>query len=102
MREEVSIIGGAWAESVVVIDDFQVPDDPDYGFDDYGEGRRLCLEHLRFPEPSPGKVFWPAASSGIETGRRRGCVVLATDDAAAKELETLGSLRKHRGRSCGQ
>lgn len=94
LREEIAIIESVWAESVVVIDDFQVPDDAGYGFDDYGESRRLCLEYLQVPRALVFKIFWPSAPSGVETGRRRGCVILATDDAAAEKLGGVKSLRR--------
>ena len=46
LAEELQIIGRAWIRAVVMIDDFQVPSDDGYGFDDYGKGRALnesCL-----------------------------------------------------------
>jgi hypothetical protein len=100
LREEISIIASAWTESVIVADDFQVPDDAGYGFDDYGEGRRLCLEYLQGSSPFALPIFWPSAPSCVETGQQRGCVVLATNDAAAETLVIVKSLRRQRDSSC--
>ena len=44
LREELELITRHFAKSVVVIDDFEVPGDPGYGFDDYGPGKRLALD----------------------------------------------------------
>jgi predicted O-methyltransferase YrrM len=40
VRAEMEFIFAAWPNAVVIIDDFQVPDDAGYAFDDYGPGRR--------------------------------------------------------------
>ena len=46
LRDEVELIFRNWKRAIVMVDDFQVPDDLGYGFDDYGEGKRLTLEYL--------------------------------------------------------
>ena len=50
LRDELEIALGQFANAVVLIDDFQVPDDPGYGFDDYGPGKTLNLEYLAHGE----------------------------------------------------
>ncbi|MGH7488291.1 MAG: hypothetical protein ACREMY_22235, partial [bacterium] len=62
--------------AVLMIDDFQVPGDPGYSFDDYGPGKALTSEYL--PELNGWGLFYPCAPSSSETGARRGCAVLAT------------------------
>lgn len=75
LREELEIIAKAWQSGVVVIDDFEVPDDPGYTFDDYGPSKRLSVDYL----PDVGwSVFFPALPSSEETGGRRGCAVLVS------------------------
>ncbi len=78
VREEVATIAENWTEYVVVIDDFQVPGDPGYGFGDYGPGNQLTADHL----PSAGGflVLYPKTPASEETGRRRGCCVLVAED----------------------
>lgn len=36
-----------WSRFVAMIDDFEVPGDAGYGFDDHGPGRALTLEYIR-------------------------------------------------------
>ena len=94
LLEEIEAICTHWGEPIIMVDDFEVPDDPGYAFDDYGEGTRLCLSLL---EPLLGfklVPFFPAARSEQETGRRRGCVVLAQQGHAAERLASVSSLRR--------
>lgn len=76
LAEEVAIIAENWRESAILIDDFQVPGDPGYAFDDYGPGRALTMEYLRPPEE--WGVLYPSACSEQETGAVRGCVLLVS------------------------
>ena len=76
-----------------MIDDFQVADDPGYGFDDYGEGKALIRAYLEpFMVRDKLSLFYPAAPSSEETGFKRGSVVLARQ-AAEKHLMSLPQLR---------
>ncbi len=92
IREELAIIASEWRQFVVMIDDFAVPHDPGYGFDDWGEGKRLTLADSGVQGTPDVSVFWPAAPASEETGERRGCVVLARGPAAAA-LAGVSSLR---------
>jgi hypothetical protein len=74
LMEELTIIAPNWSESAIVIDDFQVPGDSGYGFDDYGQQGRLTVDFL--PELAGWGALYPSAASAIETGGRRGYVVL--------------------------
>jgi hypothetical protein len=86
--EELEILAGQ-QRAVVMIDDFQVPDDPGYGFTHYG-GAPLNLDYL--PELSGWRSFFPAVPSSRETGARRGCIVLASA-SLAEAIGRLGTLR---------
>ena len=92
LREEVTMIMQHWRESIIMIDDFQVPDDDGYGCDVLDCGTKLSLECLK-PVSQFGLVAFPAAPSAGESGARRGCVILATADAAAETLAKATSLR---------
>jgi len=76
LREEIDIVAGHWVHAVIVIDDFEVPGDSGYGYDDYGPGRRLSAEYL--PDLPGWTVAYPSIASSDETGARRGCVILAS------------------------
>ncbi len=75
-----------------LIDDFKVPNDEGYGFDDYGEGATLSLDYL-LPLEDLGVVpYFPGSPSSLETGVCHGCVVLARHSRLIDALENLRSL----------
>lgn len=78
LAEELEIIFGWSPDSVVVIDDFEVPGDPGYAFDDYGVGKALTAEYISgVAERFKLHANYPTTPSADETGAVRGCVVLA-------------------------
>jgi hypothetical protein len=93
--EEIDLICKYWNMSVVMIDDFQVPGDEGYIYDDYGSGKRLSLEYLYPLSKVQMTAFFPSKPSQYETGARCGCVVLAQYNAAAKKMSLVNSLRPH-------
>lgn len=99
LYKEVELIGRHWNEVVIMIDDFEVPDDDGYKFDDYGNGKKLCLDYLN---PLLGaqqwSVFFPAAASSEESGIKRGCVVLV-NKAMEDEIKNIDSLRLYEARN---
>ena len=80
----VAVILNAWRDAVVVIDDFEVPGDSGYAFDDYGMGRRICIDYL--PEMPGWILFFPSVHSGLETGARRGCAVVVSPSMSLDAL----------------
>jgi len=96
LREELEIICSEWKNFVIMIDDFQVPGDNGYQYDNYGKGKTLSvgafsgifLKHELIP-------FFPALSSDEETGKsgKSGCVVLARKGVFSETLSSLQSLR---------
>lgn len=84
LAREIELILGRRPDAVAMADDFQVPDDPGYGFDDHGPGRRLTVESI---EPLVGRLglrgFLPDCPAAQETGARRGSIVLARHHAPA-------------------
>jgi hypothetical protein len=96
LRDELEIVFGHFANAVVLIDDFQVPDDPGYGFDNYGPGKTLNLEYLRAAKTPPLAIYFPSTPSAQETGAKRGCVVVTANPAMAVILDRLELLRRWR------
>lgn len=90
LAEEVSIITHNWTSAVIMIDDFQVPDDEGYGFDEFGP-LRLNRNYLQSRD-SVGdyRYLWPSVPSGEETGYRRGCGVLVPPTLLGAALEIKG------------
>lgn len=78
LRDEIQIVVRAWEQAVVVIDDFQVPGDSGYAFDDYGPGMRLDTSYLPMDSLAGWGLFFPAAASVTETGARRGWAMLVS------------------------
>jgi hypothetical protein len=95
LREELKVIFENWQKAVVMIDDFQVPGLPGYGFDHYGKGRTLCVDFLRPKCPPDVAFFFPAVAPEFESGQKRGCAILAWDDEIVGKLKSLGLLRFH-------
>lgn len=90
--EEVRLIASRWTDYVVLIDDFQVPGDPGYGFDRYGD-RNLNLSLLAPALQASGiEAFFPAIHSSQESGRKRGSVLLASP-SLVDAVRKCGSLR---------
>lgn len=91
VRYEILELLSGWDSFCAVIDDFKVPGDPGYGFDDYGPGAVLdatLFEGLPLADVS---LFYPSVPSADETGDRRGWVVLGRGPEIEREL------RRHDG-----
>ena len=82
LRDELEIILRHGPPSIIMVDDFRVPFDEGYKFDDYGPGKVLDLSILAFLRDEPVQIFFPNTPSEHETGAKRGCVVLSTADLA--------------------
>lgn len=95
LREEVDMITSRWADSIIVIDDFKVPDDSGYGFDAYGDDE-LSMDYLGSKAIGRYEAFWPNCPSGKESGARRGCVILVAPSVRS-EVQGLPELRRIEG-----
>ncbi|MEX0827730.1 MAG: hypothetical protein WD005_02140 [Haliea sp.] len=86
LDEEIEILCEDFERNfVVMIDDFEVPGDAGYGYDDYGKHKSLTMETFEPTFARNGLTpFFPTAPSEHETGARRGCVILARGSNAAK------------------
>jgi hypothetical protein len=92
--KEIDLIFGHNPNAIAMVDDFQVPDDPGYKFDDFGERKILNLDYLRdVITRFDLSVFFPVCRSEHETGAKRGSVVLARG-FMAESLTKLVTLRE--------
>jgi predicted O-methyltransferase YrrM len=94
LRAEVSFILGHWNSCVIMIDDFLVPDDPGYRYDDYRAHGRICRDYLLPVLRDDTVGFVPSVRSDDETGARRGCGIfvpasLAPALGGVKELRRM-------------
>lgn len=94
LRGELETIASAWSDFVVLIDDFAVPGDEAYGYDDYGSAGRLDLDLLAASALPSVAVYWPSAPSIEESGARRGWVVLASLGTVDDTLCTMTTMRR--------
>jgi hypothetical protein len=80
--EEVDQIFSRHPSPVIIVDDFRVPTDSGFAYDDYGRGKCLSVTNLHEAVTARPAMFFPRYASAHETGARRGCVVLAQGDLA--------------------
>jgi len=80
--EEVDQIFSRHPSPVILVDDFRVPTDSGFAYDDYGKGKCLSVTNLHEAAATRPSMFFPKHASAHETGARRGCVVLAQGDLA--------------------
>jgi hypothetical protein len=95
LAEEIEIIFSSQRSTVVLVDDFKVPGDDGYAYDDYGEGKALTTDYVEPLRARFGlKLFFPSLRSDEETGLKRGCVVIASDPDLVAHLRELVTLRE--------
>lgn len=84
LREELDIIGRRWRSFIVLIDDFRVPHDNGFGYDSYEAGT-LEWDYVQAElERMNGAAYYPAYSSEIETGAKRGFLLIGSRDTEKK------------------
>ena len=94
LAEEVDIIFGHWPDAVVMVDDFQVPFDNGYQYDDYGADKSLTNTYLDNNLKVSNERFFPSLPSESETGAKRGSIILTHTIKTGQKLKTLDTLRK--------
>jgi tetratricopeptide (TPR) repeat protein len=93
LRDEAELAVTHFAKAILLIDDFAIPDDPGYGFDDYGPGKQLSLEYLSKCNLPALATYFPPPSHQ-ETGARRGCIVITANMEMAAILDQIPLLRR--------
>ena len=98
LAEELDIVFSRCPAAIVMIDDFQVPFDTGYEYDNYGPAKALVPGYIA-PAVSAHclQAFYPSTCSADESGARRGCVVLAKHPALVATLSSLSLLRRDDG-----
>lgn len=96
LEDELRLICGNVKEHIIMIDDFEVPGDPGYAFDDYGPRKRLAVDYVKsVPGSEEFHVFFPKAPSSEETGYKRGTAIITANPAIARKLESFAALRAY-------
>jgi hypothetical protein len=93
LRRELDWILVRYPHCVAMIDDFEVPGDSGYGVADYGAGKRLDLATFPLDRDARVAAYFPARPSALDSGARRGCIVLATPSLSAR-LDSMPALRR--------
>jgi hypothetical protein len=93
LEDELKIIFNNWNDAVVMVDDFQVPDDPDYRYDSYFNGKALNFDLLNSISDINFSIFLPKERGVFETGARKGAIILAKSQEIIERLKMLSSLR---------
>jgi hypothetical protein len=88
LKDELSIIlqNNEDINSVIMIDDFEVPLDKDYGFDSYSTGT-LNYSYIEPVLPPNSSVFFPKTPGRRENGFKRGCAVISSNPRVSNVLE---------------
>jgi predicted O-methyltransferase YrrM len=95
LADEIDIIFARSSKAVVMIDDFEVPGDPGFGYDDYGSEKALNAKYVAsLAETHDLEIFYPSAPSWEETGSRRGCAVLCKSGSFGGMLASIPLLRQ--------
>lgn len=97
LREEITAIGELAQDFVILIDDFEVPDDKGYVFDDYGPTGACTLAFIAPALPRGTAIYHPTTPAEHETGRRTGYIVLAQGDENIARLDGFDLLRRNTG-----
>jgi len=93
LKEEIGIICDNWSNFVIMVDDFQVPGDAGYGYDNYGKNRTLSLKDFAQVFAEHDLVpFFPALPSVEETGYKQGSIILAKYGEASDKISRLNVL----------
>ena len=95
LLDELRIIFKYCINPVIMIDDFCVPRDAGYGYDDYGPGKSLELALVNEITDIPIYKFFPSQNSASETGAKRGCIVVTHSPEMRSMLSRLDTLREH-------
>ncbi len=88
LLQEIEIIINSNVEFLIVIDDFEVRADSGFGYDEYAESK-LSLDYIHESVDRPGiAAFQPAYASSVESGCKRGYILLASAQIA-KEINSV-------------
>jgi hypothetical protein len=95
LRAELEMILSTWSDAIVMIDDFQVNGDAGYGFDDYGDKKQLNTSYVKnIIDKFNPSLFFPSISGQMESGARRGSIVLLGRQVPQRAT-SFSTLRRH-------
>lgn len=93
LADETEFIIRNFDTFAIMIDDFEVPGNSGYAFDDYGVGKCLSLRDFPFHKDDRLCTYFPSRPASQESGIRRGCVVLISPNLK-DTVDSLSCLRE--------
>ena len=94
LKEELELIINWGGSFIVVIDDFQIPDDSSFGYDHY-EGEAINLGLI--PNTFKGELWLPNHTADFESGGRKGTAYLFSELALSEiEVSKVFGIRHYR------
>jgi hypothetical protein len=95
LLDELEIVFSNKIKAIIMIDDFEVPGDTGYAFDDYGPEKRLTMSYLSSLDKYYYSAFFPKCKSEDESGLKRGCIVISTSPELTSILNNVDSLNAY-------
>jgi predicted O-methyltransferase YrrM len=96
LKKELLIIKEKWPRSIVMIDDFEVPGDSGYSYDNYGPGKALTFQNFNpFFLENNFSAYSPNIKSIDESGYKRGMVILTLDPSMGNVIDKIPNLYRH-------
>jgi len=93
LAEEIEIICANFQDFVILVDDFEVPGDAGYGYDNYGKNKALTYKQFSPLFRRLGLVaLFPSLPSHDESGKKRGSVILVKGGAMSVKASGIGSI----------
>ena len=93
LLDEISYIVNNYKNYILLIDDFEVPNDENYGYDSY-RGKKLNIKFIRNLLTKNEVIFFPKIPSHKETGRLRGYTIISKNETFNNTLENIEELSK--------
>jgi hypothetical protein len=94
LREEISDLARITDEFIILIDDFQVPTDAGYQYDDYGPVGSCTVAFIAPALGTDMAVYFPVIPAAHETGVRRGYCFVARGATALQVLDASSELQR--------
>jgi predicted O-methyltransferase YrrM len=93
LRDELATLR-EWPNTVVMIDDFKVPSDDQFGWDKYDDEQEICLQHIEgsFGDHAVYFPSYPATQEGEVAAR--GYCVIAMSEPLQEVLDRIPLLHK--------
>ena len=89
--DEIDFVLKNFENFVILIDDFEVPNDSDYGYDSF-KGRKLNLRLIKNLLTNNLSIFFPHIPGIRETGRLRGYVIISNNIEAVDFMKSIEEL----------